>query len=119
MKKKVHVGGTLRDAGRRVVTAWNRAQKGEKVRPEDRVTFVSWSALASVMSDQRHDLLRHLHAHPEPGIRALSRALDRDYKRVYQDVKALTMVGLIEERDGMLRADYDEIQTSITLGSAA
>jgi predicted transcriptional regulator len=119
MKKKIEVGGSLRDAAARFVSAWHRAEKGKRVVPEDRVTFVSWSALASVMSDKRHELLRHLHAHPEPGIRALSRALGRDYKRVYEDVKALKLVGLIEESDGTLLADYDQIQTSIRLGDAA
>ena len=119
MRKRVQVGGTLRQSARRVAEAWRRAARGEKVAPQDNVTFLSWSALASVMTDKRHELLRHLRAHPTRGIRALSRALGRDYKRVYEDVRALAAVGLVEIDQGTLRADYDEIQASIKLDEAA
>ena len=115
MSKTIVVGGSLKDAARRFADAWNRAERGEDVPPQDTTTFVSWSALASVMTDKRYELLRHLHDRPTASIRALARDLGRDYKRVHQDVAALASVGLVE-RDGELwRADYDEILTSITL----
>jgi len=115
MSKTIVVGGSLKDAARRFADAWNRAERGEAVPPQDTTTFVSWSALASVMTDKRYELLRHLHDHPTASIRALARDLSRDYKRVHEDITALAAVGLIE-RDGELwRADYDEIHTSITL----
>jgi predicted transcriptional regulator len=113
--KRVVVGGSLRDAAARVSDAWHRAERGEAVEPSDTVTFVTWSSLASVMTDRRYELLRHLHGHPATSIRALARDLGRDYKRVHDDVAALEAVGLIEREDGTLRADYDEIQTSISL----
>jgi predicted transcriptional regulator len=119
MKKSIHVGGGLREAARRVATAWHRAARGEKVTSQDNVTFVSWSALAAVMTDKRHELLRHLHREPAPSIRALARALGRDYKRVHADVAALAAVGLVEQRDGRLRADYDEIQAVIRVKDVA
>jgi len=119
MKKKILVGGSLRDAADRVVTAWRRAQRGGKRAAQDNVTFVSWSALAAVMTDRRYEMLRYLRRHPTPGIRALARALGRDYKRVYAGVRALAAVGLIESVDGLLRADYDQIQTSIAVKDAA
>lgn len=71
------------------------------------------------MTDKRHELLRHLHDHPTPSVRALARALKRDYKRVYEDVRALTSVGLVEKEGGLLRADYDEIRASIKMSEAA
>jgi predicted transcriptional regulator len=119
MKKSIRVGGSLREAARRAATVWRRAARGEKVTPPDDVTFVSWSALAAVMTDKRHELLRHLHRAPAPSIRALARALNRDYKRVHDDVQALAAVGLVEKRGGRLRADYDEIQAVITMKDAA
>jgi predicted transcriptional regulator len=115
MKKKVLIGGSLEDAARRVAEAWHKADRGEKVQVRDTVTFLSWSSLSSVMTDKRYELLRYLHAHPTTSIRALSRALHRDYKRVHEDVTALSAVGLIDRDGQLLRADYDEIQTSITL----
>lgn len=87
----------------------------EMVRFAMDVTFTSWSVLASVMSDKRHELLKHLHRRSAPSLRALARELGRDYKRVYEDVAALEAVGLVERGEEGLRADYDEIRTVITL----
>lgn len=103
VRKKVQVGGSLQAAARRVVDTWHRAERGGRVVPQDNVTFLSWSALAAVMTDRRHELLRHLRRKPEPGIRALARALGRDYKRVYEDVQALAAVGLVEKDGWRLR----------------
>jgi predicted transcriptional regulator len=119
MNKAIVVGGSLGEAAARVVDTWKRAERGEAVTPQDRVTFATWSALAAVMTDKRHALLQHLHRAPVAGIRALARELGRDYKRVYQDVQALAAVGLIERDGGLLRADYDEIRASIRLDPAA
>ena len=113
MKKQVIVGGSLEEAAARVASAWRRAERGERVKPEDNVTFVSWSALASHLSDKRYELLRHLHRHPATSIRA--RGLGRDFKRVHQDVKALEAIGLVERHGDVLTADYNEIRASIRL----
>lgn len=51
MKKAVRIGGSLNQAARRVAAAWYRAERGEKVAPQDTVTFLTWSALASVITD--------------------------------------------------------------------
>ena len=119
MKRTIIVGATLADAARRVAEAWRRAERGEPVEPEDNVTFVSWSGLASHMTEKRYELLRRLHREPAPSVRALARDLGRDFKRVHEDVKALEAVGLIDRADGMLRADYDEIRASIRLDGEA
>jgi predicted transcriptional regulator len=71
--------------------------------------------LASVLTDKRHELLRHLRRHPTGSIRALARDLGRDYKRVHGDMKALAAAGLVERDGRVWTADYDEIQTSIRL----
>ena len=118
-RKALLLGGSLNGAAQRVLDAWHRVERGEKVAPQDNITFVTWSALASVMTDKRHELLRHLHDHPTPSVRALARALGRDYKRVYEDVQALRAVGLVDIDGGTLRADYDEIQASISVGESA
>ena len=61
MKKQMIVGGTLRDAAKRVGEVWKAALSGEVPEAQDNITFVSWSALSSVMTDKRHALLKHLH----------------------------------------------------------
>lgn len=115
MKKTITVGGSLRDAAQRVTDAIHRAERGETVEAQDNVTFVTWSSLASVMTDKRHELLRHLHQHPATSIRALARDLGRDYRNVHDDLEALVRVGLVERDGAFWRADYDEIQASIRL----
>ncbi len=95
--------------------AWHGAERGETVEPQDTVTFLTWSSLASVMTNRRYEILQHLHEHPAPSVRALARSIGRDFKRVYEDVTALTAVGLIEHENGMLRVDYDEIEVCLLL----
>ena len=107
---EIHVGGTLEDMKRHVVDAVERARRGEK-----HVTFESWEALASVMTSKRFELLRHLHRTPEVSIASLARSLKRDYKRVHEDVEALSQAGLIDRSTDGLRAEYDEIRTLIAL----
>ena len=120
MKKQVIVGGTLRDAAKRVGDTWKAALRGETPEPQDNVTFVSWSALSSVMTDKRHALLTHLHRQPEKSIRALSRSLGRDFKRVHEDVVSLENAGLIErDDDGSLSARYEQIQATILIEADA
>ena len=109
MKKQVIVGGNLEEAAARIADAWRRAERGDPVEPEHNITFVTWSALASRMTDKRYELLRLLHRQPAVSVSALARDLGRDFKRVHEDVKALEDIGLIEREDGLLKADYDEI----------
>ena len=113
-KLEIHVGGTLEDMKRRVADAVKRAKRGEAVR-EEHVNFESWEALASVMTTKRFEMLRHLHRQPEASVASLARSLKRDYKRVHEDVEALSQAGLIERSDHGLRAEYDEIRTQIAL----
>jgi predicted transcriptional regulator len=115
--KQIFVGGSLRDAADRVADAWHEAERGAALNPQDNVTFASWSALASVMTEKRYELLRHLHGRPAPSIRALARDLGRDFKRVHEDVTALEAIGLIEREEGMLRADYNEIRAAIRIAA--
>lgn len=119
MNKRVIVGGSLQEAAQRVAEVWHRADRGEDIAAQDNVTFVNWSALASVMTERRYELLRHLHRKPAASIRALARELGRDFKRVHEDVGALTAIGLVEREGGMLRADYGEIRASILLDAPA
>jgi predicted transcriptional regulator len=115
MKRKIIIGGTLKEAGKRFIDVWHRAERGEKVAPESAITFVSFESLWKVMTDKRHELLKHLHRHPAPNVRALAKALKRDYKNVYEDVQALAAIGLIDNSGKTLRAEYDEIRSSLTI----
>jgi len=120
MRKIVTVGGTLEESGKNLIAVIDRVERGESVDPTDRVNFASWSALASVMTDRRLELLQHLRRHPAENIRQLATALGRDYKRVYEDVTRLEQAGLIDRDElGRLCVLWTEIQALIKLGAAA
>lgn len=99
---------------RRFVGAWHRAERGESFR-ERHLVFESWEALARVLTGKRMELLRYVRRHRVTSVRALAKALGRDYRNVHADVQALTAAGLLEMTDGGVRADYDAIETKIAI----
>jgi predicted transcriptional regulator len=111
---KVTVGGALEaDASRKFIDAWHRAEKGKRFR-ERNLAFESWDALARVLTAKRMELLRYVRRHDVASVRALAKALKRDYSNVHTDVQALSAAGLIDMSDGV-RADYDVIETKIAI----
>jgi predicted transcriptional regulator len=120
MRKVITVGGSLDDAGKNIIEAIGRIERGESVETTDRINFASWSALAAVMTDKRLELLQHLRRQSAANVRQLAAALGRDYKRVYEDVNRLEEAGLIDRDDeGRLCVLWTEIQALVKLGEAA
>lgn len=113
-KITIHVGENFDAVAKRAAKAWHRAEKGEAVQ-EDHITFCDWDSLAKVMTNKRYELLRHLHHHPAASVASLARELQRDYKRVHQDVEILSSAGLLQREAGMLCARYQGIESHITL----
>jgi predicted transcriptional regulator len=110
---KVHVG-TLKEMGRRFVSAWHRLEDGEKVR-ERHVTFPDLPAMLNALSPKRLELLRDVHRQPAPSVKALAERLGRDYKRVHEDVETLAASGLLRREDGCVSAPYDAITAEMRL----
>jgi predicted transcriptional regulator len=112
---KFTVGGAFEDeASRRFVDAWNRAERGETFH-QRHLAFESWDALSRVLTGKRMELLRYVRRNNVTSIRALAKALDRDYSNVHADVKALAGAGLLEATPRGVRADYDAIETRIAI----
>ena len=112
---KITVGGAMEDeASRRFVNAWRRAEGGETFH-ERHLAFESWDALARVLTGKRMELLRYVRWHSATSVRALAKALGRDYSNVHADVRALAAAGLLDTADGGVRADYDVIETKIAI----
>jgi len=103
---QVHVGETLEQVGARFVDAWHRMERGEPVN-EKHVGFADWETMVRILTPKRLELLRHVHRHPARNIRALAQALGRDYRRVHDDVAALSAAGLLDRDDDGVRAEYD------------
>jgi predicted transcriptional regulator len=113
-KVTISVGGAIEaDASRRFANAWRRAKRGESVR-ERHLTFENWNTLYRVLSTKRMELLHYVRRHNVTSIRALAKALGRDYSNVHADVQALAEAGLMETEGG-LSADYDWIETKIAI----
>ena len=114
--KKVLVGGTMEEeASRRFIDAWHRGERGESFH-ERLLAFENWEALARVLTGKRMELLRYVRRNNVPSVRALAKALSRDYSNVHADVKALAGAGLLENTSHGVRADYDAIETRIAIG---
>jgi predicted transcriptional regulator len=112
---KLTVGGAFEDeASRQFIDAWHRAERGE-IFHERHLAFESWDALARVLTGKRMELLRYVRRNPVSSVRALARALKRDYSNVHADVRALTAAGLLDATGREVRADYDAIETKIAL----
>ena len=80
----------------------------------DRITFVDWAALCSVLPPKRYDLIRQLRREPADGVRALARSLGRDVKNVHADIVALHDLGLVARaEDGSRSAPLGEIASTI------
>ena len=112
---KIVVGGSLTDDLAAFRSAWERAERGEDVRPERVLAFESWDGLARVLTGERYRLLRHLHAHPAPSVSALARSLGRHLRRVQADVQALEDAGLIDRSTGAVRTTADRLTAEIAL----
>jgi predicted transcriptional regulator len=95
----------------RFVNAWKTGEyQGEYF------DFESPAALFRVLSPKRWELLEKLQAEGPIGVRALARAVERDVRRVHDDVRALIAVGLVEKDDkGKLLVPFEEIQANFAL----
>src|ERR1035437_3752175 len=80
---KFTVGGAMEeDASRRFIDAWHRAERGESFH-ERLLAFEGWDALARVLTGKRMELLRYVRRNNVPSVRALAKALNRDYSNVH------------------------------------
>jgi predicted transcriptional regulator len=112
---KLTVGGAMEDeASRQFIDAWHRAERGETFH-ERRLAFESWDALARVLTGKRMELLRYVRHNNVISVRALAKALRRDYSNVHADVKALASAGLLDATARGMRANYDTIETKIAI----
>jgi len=112
---KITVGGAIeKEATQRFVDAWHRAEGGKRFRARH-LAFESWDGLARVLTVKRMELLRYVRRHEVPSVRALAKVLRRDYSNVHADVRALTSAGLLDAKDGSIRANYDAIEAKIAI----
>lgn len=100
-----------REMRQRFVKTWKTGQyQGEYF------DFESPAALFRVLTPKRWALLETLQARGAMGVRELARVIERDVRRVHDDVRAFLEVGLIEkDREGKLTVPFEEIHADFVL----
>ena len=107
------------EAAKRMIRAWNEASAGKPVRTST-ISFGSMADLGSLFSHRRMQLLQYVAQHPGLSIRAIARALARDYKNVHTDVLELEANYVLERgKTGVVTTPYDEIVIRAPLRKAA
>ncbi|MFI5013975.1 MAG: transcriptional regulator [Hyphomicrobiales bacterium] len=97
-----------------------RLDRGEDVRGETHISVESMERLLKLLTPNRWVLLRELRARKRSSIRALARALERDYRGVHADVTALASAGLIKRApDGAVSVPWSRISAEMALDTAA
>jgi predicted transcriptional regulator len=113
--RKITVGGEMeKEASSQFIDAWHRAERGE-IFHERHLAFESWDTLARVLTGKRMELLSYVRRNHVTSVRALAKALGRDYSNVHADVQALAKAGLLDTSSKGVRADYDAIETRIAI----
>jgi len=104
----------LVEMGARFTTAWKSGKSSAHV-----FTFESPSALFRVLTPKRWEILERLQQLGPSSLRGLSRSLERDVKRVHEDVAALLDIGLIERTArGQIHVPFDVIEADFQLRAA-
>jgi predicted transcriptional regulator len=86
----------------------------------DTLQFESPAALFRVFTPRRWDLVERLQTLGPSSVRGLARALERDVKRVHEDVHALMQVGLIvRTEEGAFHVPYEVIHADFDLRAVA
>ena len=111
--------GSVEDAAKDVIDAWHQAEHGETPsEPRVAILFTELETLLKTLTPQRFVLLRQLHQMGPSSIRALAKALGRDYKNVHRDVTELLRLGLIEKNEaGRILVPWDEIDARLDLAA--
>jgi predicted transcriptional regulator len=114
---RMNVDDALDRMGKRFVETWHSGQAAD---PIATFVFSSPAQLFSVISPKRWDLIEQLQKIGPVGIRGLARALERDVKRVHEDVISLIEWGIIERaEDGKVLIPYDVIHADFDLRAVA
>ena len=105
----------LAEAADRFKKVWKSGKPAPTV-----FTFSSPEQLFSVISPKRWQLIERLQGIGPSSIRGLARSLERDVKRVHEDVTALIDWGLVERTDaGLVHVPYSVVHAEFNLRAVA
>jgi predicted transcriptional regulator len=92
------------------VRAWKQAAGGKRNGTVERLYFEDLASLLKVLTPRRLATLRTLGRQGPMSVRALARAMGRDYKNAFNDVRALEQAGLLaRSKTGMPMVPWRKI----------
>ncbi len=110
--------GSVDRSVKRFVETWRKVERGEAVGRQERVTFENLEILLRTLTPSRWTLLRRLRREGPMTVRALAKALERDYKNVHTDVRVLERVDLLaRDRDGRVLVPWNTVVAEVTLAA--
>lgn len=105
----------LKEMGERFAKAWKTGKSAG-----DTLEFESPAALFRLLTPKRWELIERLQQLGSISVRGLARELDRDVKRVHEDVRALMEYGLVARTDdGKFHVPYEVIHAEFDLRTVA
>jgi predicted transcriptional regulator len=105
----------IAEAARGFVRAWKTGKSNGDV-----FTFSSPAQLFAILTPKRWEMIERLQALGPISLRGLARALERDVKRVHEDVAAMIEWGFIERTaDRKICVPFDVIHADFDLRAAA
>lgn len=105
----------LKEMGERFVKAWKTGRSAG-----DTLQFESPAALFRVLTPKRWELIERLQKLGPSSVRGLAREIERDVKRVHEDVGELMKCGLVARTaDGKFHVPYDVIHADFDLRAVA
>jgi predicted transcriptional regulator len=105
----------LKEMGARFVKAWKTGKPAGNT-----LQFESPAALFRVLTPRRWELIELLQKLGPSSLRGLARELERDVKRVHEDVSSLLECGLIARTEARkIHVPYDVIHADFNLRAVA
>jgi predicted transcriptional regulator len=103
------------DMGERFIKAWKTGKSQGST-----LEFESPAALFRVLTPKRWEMIECLQSVGPSSVRGLARALERDVKRVHEDLGVLITYGLVARiDDGRCHVPYDVIHAEFDLRATA
>jgi len=86
--------------------------------PVEGVYFHDVKTFLKYITPKRFELLDRLHHNGPASVRALAKILNRHYKNVFDDVKLLEQIGLVEKDEaGLYSVPWEEVNASFKLAA--
>ena len=103
----------LKDAGRKAKKGIEQSEyQGETI------NFETPGIFFSQLTENRWNIVRSLQDEGEAGVRELARRIERDVRRVHDDIIVLTLLGLIEKQDDKLCCPFSDIHVDMHIKAA-